>query len=62
MQELNRRKRNKTNQNIMDNSIVPEDGIYSPTVNRFHQQSLKAGQSFSLYRGQIVRWILIAKN
>ncbi len=55
------RKNRKKYDTDVDNSICQEDGIYCPTFNILHQQSIKAGQPFPLYRGKRVRWILIEK-
>ncbi len=54
-------KNRKNNKNGYDNSICQEDGIYCPTFNLLHQQSIKAGQPFPLYHGKRVRWILVEK-
>ena len=61
MQGFNRQHCNKKNNNF-DSSVCQEDGIYCPSFNILHQQSIKAGQPFPLYHGKIVRWILSKKN
>jgi hypothetical protein len=62
MQGFNRRnfRKNKNNHNL-DNSICQQDGIYCPTFNITYKQSIKAGQPFPLYRGKIIRWMLVDK-
>ena len=44
-----------------DISICRHDGIYCPTLNLAYQQSIKAGESFPLYRGKKTRWLLVNK-
>lgn len=60
MQGFNRKKRK--NNNNYDSSICQEDGIYCPTFNPLHMQSIKADQPFPLYHGKIVRWVLVDKK
>jgi hypothetical protein len=63
MQGFNRKHIHKPKMSLynFDNSLCQEDGDYCPTINLNHKQFVKAGQSFPLYRGKNVRWLLVEK-
>lgn len=43
---------------LLDQETCQEDGLYSPSVNLLHHETVKAGEPFPLYRGRKVRWVL----
>ncbi len=41
------------------NNICDKDGVYVPEEDMTHRRAVKQGDRFPLYKGKIVRWVLV---